>query len=103
MTSAPETPGTPPAAADRSRLEGVIRDLYSLVAFYLANPGHPLPQSIQVHHWVDSRAAVQAVADVYASGAVYGDARPQTDHFLPQTSIPVALLTAHPLDPERAL
>ena len=44
--------------SDRSPREAVIRDLYALAAFYVANPEHPLPRSIDVSHSLADAAAV---------------------------------------------
>jgi len=93
MTSASDRPVTPPPTADRSDREAVIRDLYALVAFYVANPEHPLPVCIQAHH-VAPLAQLDAIAEEYHA-AVYGE-RPMTDHKLERTSIPIFLLVATP-------
>ncbi len=90
MTSANERP------ADHSVREAIIRDLYALVAFYVANPGHPLPTSVQVFHYLPDAAGVAAIAETYqAPRGVYGD-RPQTDHDVTGTSIPISLIVSVP-------
>ena len=83
----------PPAGtADRTEREGVIRDLYALAGFYVANPDHPLPRSISVHHYVDTPDEVAAMADRHGAGVVYGDGDVrQTDFCLPHTSVTVSL------------
>lgn len=89
-TAAPEPTERP---ADRTEREAMIRDLYSLAAFYVANPDHPLPTSIHMYHQEQSLETVRAVADKWSNRDVYGTA-PQADHMLPDTSIPVTLLVA---------
>lgn len=79
--------------ADRSPRESVIRDLYALAAFYVANPDHPLPTSLSVFHHVDDVADVHAVANTYG-GRVYG--HEQTDHMLPGVSMRVGLVVSVP-------
>jgi hypothetical protein len=72
--------------SDHSAREALIRDLYSLVAFFVANPDHPLPVYISVGCLVDSREDVQYVADRFGRGRTYGLEGQQTDHMLPGTS-----------------
>jgi hypothetical protein len=95
MTSATPDPTPAPMTGDRSPLEGIIRDLYAIVAFYLANPGHPLPTSITLSHKVADESAVDAVAEVYSGGHTYGDVA-QAHHDLISTNIPVTLLISEP-------
>ncbi len=94
MTSASDQSATPVPPADRSAREAVIRDLYALVAFYVANPEHPLPWYIQVHH-VAPLAEVERIAEE-RHATVYGPERPMTDHRLERTSVPIVLLVATP-------
>lgn len=86
----------PSAAPDQTAREGVIRDLYALAAFYVANPTHPLPTSIQVHHYVTTGARLQTVANRWAGSHVYGSERQQCDHDLPNTSMSVSMIVAIP-------
>lgn len=91
-----------PTTADRSPLEGIIRDLYALVAFYLAHPGHPLPTSIQVHHRVASLEAVETVAEQFGHH-IYGDV-PQTHHDLLDTGpVDITMIISVPNPIERPL
>lgn len=90
MTSASEQPTT---GTDKSVREGIMRDLYALAAYYLANPGHPLPTSIVVYHHAPL-AEVEAVA-ADAGVHVYGDV-PQCHHDLAGTRLPVSLLVSVP-------
>lgn len=81
------------AAADATARQGVIRDLYALAAFYVANPEHPLPTQIVAHHRVQSRALLQDVADKHGT-EIYGNPdRPRTDFDLPGQSTPTTLVT----------
>lgn len=77
-------------------LEGVLRDLYALAAFYTAHPEHPLPDSIVLYHHTDE-ATVQNIADAYSRPVypVCADV-PQTHHSLSGTKIPVQLLVSVP-------
>lgn len=99
MTDATNTPQT---TADRSPLEGIIRDLYALVAFYLAHPAHPLPTHIQVSHRVADIETVEAVAEQFGHH-VYGDV-PQTHHDLLDTGpVDITMIVSMPNRPERPL
>jgi hypothetical protein len=90
MTSAEHQP------ADRSVREAIIRDLYALVAFYVANPGHPLPDSIQVFHSVPELPVLQDVAAQFNTPhGIYGEG-PQTDHTIRNTSIPIHMIVSIP-------
>lgn len=78
--------------ADRSAREAVIRDLYALVAFYVANPDHPLPHYLQIGHFVQREEDVKRLADnlrrpVYRSGV-------QFDHMISGTSVPISMMVA---------
>lgn len=90
MTSASD--GT--ATADRSAREAIIRDLYAIAAFYVANPEHPLPRSIVVYHYVPA-AEVELIAAAYAGGHTYGDEM-QCHHDLAGTSVNVTMLVSEP-------
>lgn len=90
MTSASDHPATD----DRSARESILRDLYAVAAFYLANPGHPLPDSIVIYHHV-SAAQVEAIASEYAGGHTYGDVV-QCHHMLAGPKLPVTLLVSEP-------
>lgn len=92
MTSAKHTPAG--VTADRTAREAIIRDLYSIAAFYIANPDHPLPTSINLYSFGVDMERVQHVADRWAGGKVYGEPRNQVDHVLPRTSMPVRFLTS---------
>lgn len=86
--------------ADRTAREAVIRDLYAIVAFYVANPDHPLPHAFQIHHHVPVDE-VERVAERWAGGHTYGD-RVQCHHDLPGTAAAVTFLVSEP-STERAL
>lgn len=77
--------------ADRTDREAMIRDLYSIVAFYVANPEHPLPDYVTIGHYVDDPAIVDACAYRWNGRPVYGDL-PQTDYQLPGTSRDVVMM-----------
>lgn len=94
MTSASDQATTPPTA-DRSAREAIIRDLYALVAFYVANPDHPLPHAIQVFHHAPLTEIKRIAAE--RGGLVYGE-YPQTDHHVAGTSMPISLLVSLPVE-----
>lgn len=75
------------------RVADVIRDLYAVAAYYVANPTHPLPDSIVMYHHTDL-SEVQRVAAEHG-GNVYGS-RPQMDHQMPGTTVPVTFLVSVP-------
>ena len=61
----------------------MIRDLYALAAFYVAHPGHPLPDTIAVHHYVTERAEAEMIAAEFAVKAMArSDGAVQVDHVL---------------------
>lgn len=94
MTQATQTPSTSAPTGDRNDRERVIRDLYAIAEFYSANPDHPLPWSMQLHHRAESPQQLQALADTYGC-SVYGE-HPQTDHKLPNTATHVSLMISMP-------
>jgi hypothetical protein len=97
-----DQPDTNASTEDRSIREGVIRDLYTLVAFYTAHPDHPLPTHITIGHYVETPEEVQRIADdypvdfgTYARGA----AGLQTSFRLTDAKTWINMVTA--FDPER--
>lgn len=61
------------SSPDRSVTEGVIRDLYTLAAFYTAHPGLPRPESIDTVAYVDTDAEVDRLAGLYDGHPARGD------------------------------
>lgn len=93
MTSAKTPPSAQPLAEDRTARESVIRDLYALVAFYVANPDFPLPDHINVHTYV-SLERCEAIAAERGS-KVYGTT-PQTDFDLEGTARTITIFASTP-------
>lgn len=81
-------------SADHSHREAVIRDLYAIVAFYVANPDHPLPESISLNAHVPA-GEVPVVAERWAGGHTYGD-KIQCHHDLVGTVTNVTFIVSEP-------
>lgn len=94
MSSATSDQPVTQPTADRSAREALIRDLYAVVAFYLADPFHPLPWSITINHHAPA-GEVERVAAERSKGHVYGDV-PQCHHDLAGTSVPVTMIITVP-------
>lgn len=79
---------------DRSDRERVIRDLYSLAAFYVAHPDHPLPEVINVHHYIDDPDQVARIAAEYSDNPATerADGACQTHHFLERAHADVCMI-----------
>jgi hypothetical protein len=79
MTTSPDTVATPDPGrtADRSRLEGLLRDIYAVAAFFTAHPLLPTPWnasfSIEVHTPEDLKAMAEylGVTRIYADGTQF--------------------------------
>jgi hypothetical protein len=77
--------------ADRSAREALIRDMYSIVAFFVANPDIPVPWAMTINVHVETAEQLRELAarlDVH----VYGLAQDQTDYNIPGTTTPVGLI-----------
>lgn len=93
MTSAESNAPATTLAEDKGPRESVIRDLYAIVAFYVANPDFPLPVQISVH-CVAPTPVVEAIAAERGT-RVYGDIA-QTDFRIEGTARPVTVLVCAP-------
>lgn len=87
-SSARDTSQTQPLA-DKTARESVIRDLYALVAFYVANPEFPLPDSVTAHTVVTLEQCEAIAAE--RGGKIYGGF-PQTHFDLEGTSRPITIM-----------
>ena len=71
----------------------MIRDLYAIAAFYVANPTHPLPDVITLTSHVDSADRVAEVAEEFSARGPYGGPdRAQSDHTLIGTATHVTMI-----------
>lgn len=78
-------------AADQSAFERFARDLYSIIAFFAANPHAPIPSGISLTAYLQDDAALRAAADLvgaetygahhFATTAI-SEARTPTDYHL---------------------
>lgn len=93
MTSA-KTTGNGQPGADKTRRESLIRDLYALVAFYVANPEHPLPDFIDLHHYAPLEV-VERIAGERGSRVIGEDIK-LTSHTIADTATPVRLIISQP-------
>lgn len=85
----------PPVPVDHTAREGLIRDLYAIAAFYVANPDHPLPDLVTLSHRTDIATVREIALRFHPTQRVYGPT-PQTHHDLPGTSVAVNFVVNAP-------
>lgn len=80
----------PFAVHDSSQREAFMRDMYAMVAFFVANPHIPLPHAVTMHSYADKYEQVRQIADERSAneyGSKYPAGTPQTDFEIPGTKI----------------
>lgn len=93
------TAGVAPATADRSALEGFLRDLYAVAAYFTAHPELPIPHYVTVSLKAPAPGQLESIAELFGK-PLYGEDQDQTDIELPSgEGRTVCVIATRPMRP----